>query len=141
MSARIPAQMSDGGCLCAAIRYRVRGSPLSSFICHCATCRRASAAPSVAWLTFDRAQFEFLSGRPLAYQSSPGVVRRFCGTCGSAISYENAQSPATIDVTTITLDDAALFPPTRELWFDQRVPWQAAHQGLRQYPRSDGGVP
>ena len=56
-------QINQGGCLCSAIRFRVSGEPIFSSICHCATCRRANAAPTVAWLTFDRGQIEILSGQ------------------------------------------------------------------------------
>lgn len=136
MSARTSAQIIEGGCLCAAIRYRVLGAPLSSIICHCATCRRACSAPSVAWLTVDRENFELLSGHLQAFQSSHGVVRRFCGACGSQISYEDAHSPATIDLTTVSLDNPNDFPPNLEAWVEHKIPWQAANQSLRQYQRS-----
>jgi len=132
-------QITEGGCLCAAIRYRISGAPIFSTICHCITCRRASAAPSVAWLTFDRDQVEFLSGAPRSYQSSHGVVRRFCGTCGSAISYENADSASTIDLTTISLDDPNAFPPTGEVWLEHRVAWEPVNLALDQYPRGSVG--
>ena len=47
----------EGGCICGAIRYRVTGHPTNSMICHCQTCRRVSASPVVAWVTFPAAQF------------------------------------------------------------------------------------
>ena len=129
-------QIIQGGCLCSAIRFRISGEPIFSIICHCATCRRASAAPSVAWLTFDRGQVEMLSGSPRTYRSSHGVVRQFCGTCGSQLAYENIASPATIDITTASLDNPNLFPPTLEAWLDHRVPWQTPSETRAQYPRS-----
>lgn len=107
-----------------------------SSICHCATCRRASAAPTVAWLTFDRGQVEIVSGSPRAYRSSQGVVRQFCGTCGSQLSYENVSSPATIDITTASLDNPNLFPPTFEVWLEHRVSWQPTGETRTQHPRS-----
>src|SRR5580692_1040212 len=73
----------EGGCLCRAVRYRLSGEPLSSILCHCASCRKSSASPSVAWLTLPRVQFEFLAGSPQIYLSSRDVVRRFCGQCGT----------------------------------------------------------
>jgi hypothetical protein len=127
----------EGGCLCGAIRYRVSGTPEHSVICHCVTCRRASGAPSVAWVTFARRQVEFLSGDPRSYRSSQGVTRRFCGTCGSGISYENAESPASIDLTTMSLDDPQAFPPSGEVWVEHRVPWEALNPSLDQYPRGN----
>jgi hypothetical protein len=128
-------QINEGGCLCSAIRLRISGEPVFSSVCHCATCRRASAAPTVAWLTFDRGQVEILSGRPRAYRSSQGVVRQFCGTCGSQLSYESVESPATIDITTASLDNPNLFPPTLEVWLEHRMSWQAADQTRAQYSR------
>jgi hypothetical protein len=128
-------QIYEGGCLCSAIRFRISGEPIFSLICHCATCRRASGAPTVAWLTFDRGQVEVLSGHPRTYRSSQGVVRQFCGTCGSQISYESAESPSTIDITTASLDNPSLFPPTLEFWLEHRVSWQVADRSRTQYPR------
>src|ERR1700733_6220149 len=129
-------QINEGGCLCSAIRFRISGEPNFSSICHCATCRRASAAPAVAWLTFHRGQVEILSGHPRIYRSSQGVVRQFCAVCGSQISYENVESPSTIDITTASLDNPNLFPPTLEVWLEHRVSWQTADQSRTQYPGS-----
>ena len=129
-------QITQGGCLCSAIRFRISGEPIFSSICHCATCRRASAAPTVGWLTFDRGQVEILSGNPRTYRSSQSVVRQFCGTCGSQLSYESVERPATIDITTASLDNPNLFPPTLEVWLEHRVSWQNTDQSRGQYPRS-----
>ncbi len=128
-------QINQGGCLCSAIRFRVSGEPIYSSICHCATCRRASAAPTVAWLTFDRGQIEILSGQPRVYRSSLGVVRQFCGTCGSQLSYEQADRPTTIDITTASMDNPNLFPPTMEVWLEHRLLWQAADAARAHYLR------
>lgn len=128
--------MSVGGCLCGAVRYRIVGAPTSSALCHCESCRRASGAPAVAWVTIERGQFEFLSGSPVAFHSSPGITRRFCGRCGSALTYETAQSPASIDVTTASLDDPGEYPPSAEVWLEDKVPWLPTDARLRHYPGS-----
>jgi len=128
--------MIEGGCFCGAVRYRMTDSPHSSTICHCESCRRASGAPSVAWVTTDREKFEIVKGTPAAYLSSPGVVRRFCGRCGSALTYENTKNSGTIDITTITLDDPCGFPPTSEVWLEDQVSWQPTGAGLKQYQGS-----
>jgi hypothetical protein len=128
-------QIHQGGCLCSAIRFRISGTPLISSICHCATCRRASAAPTVAWLTVERSRFQFLSGSPQVYRSSHGVVRRFCRSCGSQLTYENTAHSDTIDITTLSLDNPKDFAPTMEVWLEHRISWQAASQSLTQYPR------
>lgn len=131
-------QIHQGGCLCSSIRFRISGTPVFSCICHCASCRRASGAPSAAWLTIYRTQFEILSGSPHVYRSSQGVVRRFCRTCGSQLLYENTGNPDTIDVATVSLDDPNVFPPTMEVWIEHRLPWQALSQALGKHARGAG---
>jgi hypothetical protein len=126
--------MNEGGCFCGAVRYHLRGSPVSSAICHCESCRRASGAPSVAWVTIELEKFQFIKGEPAAYPSSPGVLRRFCGRCGSPLTYENSKFRGTIDITTATLDDPSRFPPTQEVWLDDRLLWQPANADLKHYP-------
>lgn len=122
----------EGGCLCGAIRFRLTGIPSSSVICHCRSCRKASGAPSVAWLTFPLRNFELLGDEPHEFTSSPGVVRTFCPTCGSPVTYATADSPKTIDVATALLDDEAAFPPDREIWLDHKLSWQPVDASLIQ---------
>jgi hypothetical protein len=87
-------------------------------------------------LTFDRGQVEILTGHPRVYRSSQGIVRQFCGTCGSQIFYESAMRPTTIDITTASLDNPNLFPPTFEVWLEHRVSWQTADENRTLYKRS-----
>jgi hypothetical protein len=77
-----------------------------------------------------------LSGRLNTFRSSRGVIRQFCGTCGSQISYETAESATTIDIATASLDDPAAFPPTSEVWLEHRVLWHIADPSLAHYLRS-----
>jgi hypothetical protein len=126
-------QSAEGGCLCSAIRYRVTGVPQSSSICHCNTCRKASAAPSVAWVKFELGDFELLTGQPQYFRSSPDVVRSFCNACGTPLTYQSDDSPNTIDLTTVSLDDPNRFPPTREIWLEHRLPWEANNEAIAQY--------
>jgi hypothetical protein len=133
----------QGGCLCGAIRFRVLGAPASSVICHCRSCRKASGAPSVAWLTFERGRFQLTQGVPRRFASSPGVVRTFCADCGSPLTYASELSPGTIDVSTISLDDPSLFPPTQEEWLSHKLAWEIADESRIHYPQdpTDGSLP
>lgn len=128
-------QSYEGGCLCSAVRYRAAGKPLYSIICHCKTCRRAGAAPSVAWLTFERNNFLLLSGTPLTFPSSPHVRRTFCGICGTPLTYMSDRSPTHVDVTTASMDDPTLFPPTQEVWTEEKISWEEPNARIDQYPR------
>ena len=123
----------EGGCLCGAIRYRVTGEPRSCSICHCRSCRLSSGATPVAWFVIQRAQFIFLAGQPNALRSSPPVTRRFCGECGTALTYEHADDPTAIEITTATLDSPETFPPTKEIWLEHKVAWVATNPGLEHF--------
>src|ERR1700691_44873 len=127
-------QSHEGGCLCCLIRYRITAAPISSSLCHCVSCRRASGAPTVAWLTVERGQFEIFLGSPRNFQSSPGVLRQFCGSCGTALTYENTKNPLTIDITTLSLDEPNRFPPDDEVWLEDKVSWQITDASRGQYP-------
>ena len=126
---------AEGGCLCGAVRYRLHGEPLASSICHCQSCRRASAAPSVGWVTVNRANFMLLGASAREYESSPGVTRSFCATCGTPLTYSRADEPMTVDVTTVSLDDPNRFRPTREVWLDDQLAWEATNHTLGHYGR------
>jgi hypothetical protein len=126
----------EGGCSCEAIRYRITEPPTYSVVCHCASCRRANGATAIAWITVARAEFRFLSGFPQPHQSSLGVVRRFCRTCGSPLTYENAGSPDSIDITTATLDAPEAFPPLQEVWLEHKLSWQPVNPALAHFPRA-----
>jgi len=116
--------MADGGCLCGAVRYRFSGTPSSSVNCHCRSCRRASGAPVVAWITVRCSELSVLCGSPAVFHSSPGVTRQFCNRCGTALTYQSGRHPEKIDITTASLDDPEAYPATAEVWLEHRLSWQ-----------------
>ena len=127
---------AEGGCLCGAIRYRVTDEPVAATLCHCDDCRRASGGTNVAWAVFDKNKFEWLQGMPSEYSSSPGIHWRFCGTCGSLVGYRRDSRATQVDITTATLDDPDLFPPTVEIWTGEKIEWETLHPDLPKKVRS-----
>jgi hypothetical protein len=123
----------NGGCLCGAVRYRVDGPARATSLCHCASCRRATGGPSLAWAIFDEDKVEIVAGALAVHASSPGVERGFCGRCGTSLTYARANRPGLFDVTTASLDDPEAFPPTKEIWTEERLSWEAANPALPQF--------
>ena len=130
----------EGGCLCGNVRYRATGEPVARSLCHCRTCRRASGAPSVAWVVFRSDDFLFLGDAPSRYNSSPDVERTFCGNCGTPLTYQRISQSQTIDATTATLDNPDAFPPTREIWLEHRLRWESLNESMEHYARSSVGA-
>lgn len=122
--------MIEGGCLCGEIRYRVPGGVSNSMICHCASCRRAAAAPVIAWITVASSEFAIVHGRPVEFRSSPGVTRSFCGSCGCPLTYRHADRASEVDVTTCSLDAPERFPPTHHSWLVDDLAWVQFGDGL-----------
>jgi hypothetical protein len=128
--------VAEGGCFCGAIRYRVGGKPTNSMVCHCQTCRRVAAAPVVAWVTFPIAQFQLLRGEPSEFHSTPPVRRTYCGACGTPLTYEQSDSPDSVDITTCSLDDPDQFPPTHHSWLSHDLRWLRFGDGLPTFQQS-----
>lgn len=123
----------DGGCLCGDIRYRIKGVVKYRCNCHCQSCRRASGAPYVAWGTIDLDDLEFTSGELAFVQSSPGVERGFCGSCGASVTFTQTRRPGEIDFTLATLDDPGRLAPQAHIWLRDKLPWVQIGDDLPRY--------
>lgn len=129
----MPAQRLTGRCLCGAVRYEC-GPPLSPpAFCHCESCRRASGAHVVAWITVKRDTLRFTGATPREFASSRPVQRSFCATCGTPLTYRHQDSPDTVDITVSTLDDPGVAAPVDHLWMNDAVAWDRPGDGLPQY--------
>src|SRR3954469_14562944 len=104
--------MSEGGCLCSAVRFVVDGAPKWTSYCHCASCRRHTGAPVSAYAGFEAVKVRFTRGTPTLYVSSPGVKRGFCARCGSTLSYEGERWPGELHLHVGAFDDPAALAPT-----------------------------
>lgn len=126
--------MLAGGCHCGAIRYETDGTPFHETICHCVDCRRVSGTAAVAWFSVPRASLRW-TGEPASYRSSPGVIRRFCGACGTTLTFEDDAHADELDVATATLDDPAQAPPKDHVFTSQRIAWEVIGDELPRFQR------
>jgi len=113
----------EGGCFCGAVRYRVAGPIESVTHCHCQSCRRSAGAAFVTWFTVERGRVSWTKGEARQHNSSPGVVRAFCGDCGTELAYSSEQAPKTIDLTIGSLDCAAEHPAQKHIWVSNKLDW------------------
>jgi hypothetical protein len=123
-----------GGCQCRAIRHEISGAPVIVAVCHCTMCRRANAAPAVAWAMFQESQVEFTRLLPAIYASSPEAKRGFCLTCGTQISFTASYIPGLIDITVGSLDQPHAVSLALHYWDSKRLPWVAFADDLPKHP-------
>lgn len=87
-------QVRGGGCLCGAVRFRVRG-PLRGVVnCHCGQCRRThghyAAYTEAPW-----AAVAFDADAGLGWFESSAEARRgFCRQCGASLFWERVGADA-----------------------------------------------
>ena len=115
-----------GRCFCGAVRYRATLSAKDVSICYCSDCTRAVGSPLTSWAQLPANDFEFVEGTPTRFESSPGIIRTFCGRCGTSLTY-HYKDRLRVDVTTSSFDEPGALPPTSE--GPGRPPWVDALAG------------
>ena len=126
--------MIVGGCMCGAVRYRVPGQMLWSAYCHCTDCQRAAAADYVSWFGVTRDSVDWAGARGF-FKSSLRVVRSFCETCGTPLTFETEILPGETHLYAPSLDDRSLYRPTAHVFWPERVPWLGLTDDLPKYER------
>jgi hypothetical protein len=114
-------EVLTGGCLCGNVRYRVTAGPTWAGHCHCSLCRKATGAPYVSWFTVPTTTFELTAGFPAKFSSSPKANRQHCPSCGTQLTFQFNERPATIDVTIASLDNPSSVAPTENVHWGDRV--------------------
>ena len=120
----------SGGCQCGKVRYQADGEPVLVALCHCGMCRRASAAPMVAWAMFAQEQVRFTESEPARYASSAEAERGFCAGCGTQISFTADYIPGLIDLTVGSFDAPDTLRPVLHYWTSKQLPWLEFDDGL-----------
>ncbi|RPA85350.1 hypothetical protein BJ508DRAFT_359080 [Ascobolus immersus RN42] len=111
-----PSDTLNGTCLCRSTKIEIRRPPadymkdpilkewvypphasntehgkprLAVGLCHCHSCRLGSSTPFYAWIFTPRPLLTVTGDKIKAYDSAPekGVRRRFCGECGSQVTF------------------------------------------------------
>ena len=129
-----PDETHQGGCLCGALRFAARGKPLWVAHCHCRSCRRNTGSAFATFVGYKQGQVRIVKGALQSYASSPGVVRSFCGTCGTPLSYAAERYPGEIHLYVSTLDRPEAFEPGAHVHVGEQLPWLHLDDGLPRFP-------
>ena len=122
-----------GHCLCKKTAYEYEGDVSWACYCHCDDCRRNCAAPIVAWLGVPLKSFKWVGDLPKEYESSKGVLRQFCETCGTPMGFEADHYAGGMHLYAATLDDPSNFEPTFHVNYESKLPWLEIHDELSKY--------
>src|SRR2546430_6940774 len=64
--------MTNGHCLCGAVKFSYDAEPKWTLNCHCESCRRATSTAMTTWLSVPRSALRFTAAIPEYYASSTG---------------------------------------------------------------------
>ncbi len=75
---------------------------------------------------------------PTVYESSPGVERGFCPTCGSTLSFARP-GRGEVNLMVGSLDDPNVIEPVVHIFAEQRLTWLQMDDGLPAHHRFPPG--
>lgn len=122
MSPDTEGVVRTGGCHCGAVRFEARGAPKFIANCHCADCRKATAAPFSTWVGYDSPNVTWTGERSI-HASSPTVKRGYCAACGTPLSYSGKKWSAETHLLVGAFDDPAGLVPTGDSFPEEKLPW------------------
>jgi hypothetical protein len=141
---------ATGSCLCGAVRYALNGDPITSVLCHCKYCKKASgstfqanlfykqevttpSSPVIISLKFRVQALVFTAGedkltRYLDRDTDSGgaPLRMFCSTCGSNVITTNEANEFVkghVIVASGCLDGEVKFQPVQEFYCRNKSEW------------------
>jgi len=127
--------MIKGSCACGGVRFEI-DEVRSLTHCHCANCRKLTAATFATYAHVDKDKFRFISGEDqiARYESARGSFRAFCRVCSSLVP---GQAPylKTISVPAGLLDDDPKVRPRLHVFTSSKAPWWEITDGLPQHPK------
>jgi len=128
-----------GGCLCGAIRYRVR-APLRPALsaCHCSQCRRQHGALGV-FTAAPAAAVEIEGEDKLRWYRSSATARRgFCGVCGAKLFWQEIGG-SDLDFAAGSLDDTTGLKLSSHIYVASKGDYYEIRDDLPKFPGSSRG--
>ena len=136
--------LHEGGCVCGALRYRVRGEPVLALACHCTFCQRRLGSAFSLEAFFHESSVEITQGEPKTYEHYSDESRRwlrmqFCPHCGTTVAHTLELRPGMIAIAVGTLDDSSWIVIGRHVWVRSKRPWLPIPAEVAVFPKGSTG--
>ena len=119
----------EGGCACAAVRYRLLSRPMFVHYCHCRECQRQTGSAFVLNALIEADRVSSLSGNPesVAVPTASGRPQEIyrCPLCMVAVWSVYGGIHRLLFVRLGTLDDPAALTPNVHIYVRSKLPWVA----------------
>ena len=130
----------EGGCLCGAVRYRVRGEPARHSACHCSFCQKRTGSAFGIGAYFRDEDVEHLAGTRKSYEHHSDESGRwsrneFCTTCGGTVTWTAEALPGLRGFAGGSFDDPQWFRITRHGWLRSAHRWFTPPEGVEKFEK------
>ncbi len=120
----------EGGCTCAAVRYRMTSRPMFVHCCHCRWCQRETGASFALNAIIEADRVILLQGHPETVDtpSNSGKGQKIvrCPDCRVALWSHYAGAGETMCFLRVgTLDEPDRVPPDIQIFTSSKQPWIA----------------
>lgn len=131
-----------GGCMCGAVRYKLKSDPFDPGWCNCRTCQLNSGAPAMAFASVLKDDCHVTQGAASLrkVRTSSFGERTFCGECGTPLHVHVEHQPDRLDFSLATLDDPGAITPEWHIFWSSRVTWFDPGDDLPKYDRFRPGT-
>lgn len=126
--------MATGSCLCGKIAYETSEIGPAVTKCHCKLCQKTSGSAHADFTTAPIDSFRWTKGEDALakYESSPGIFRNFCPTCGTHMPAPHPPM-GIVFIQPGTLDTEEALEETTHMFLRSKAAWHALQQGLKEF--------
>jgi hypothetical protein len=108
-------------CHCGKNKILNDAKPFWVGACHCSDCKKISGSAYMIYLAFKLEQINFTHKNSSEYNSSQNVIRNFCSTCGSPISFVYNNSKENVFLTIGIFDDPDRYEIQEHIFTERKM--------------------
>lgn len=124
----------DGGCRCGTVRFRVKGRPLITSVCHCTGCQKMTSSAFSLSALYPEENFELVQGEPVLGGLRKVIRHYCCPDCKSWLYTQADMMGPLVNVRATMIDDNRDYKPFLETYTCEMLPW-AKTPAVRSYEK------
>ena len=122
----------QGGCLCGAIKFKIKGELRPVINCHCGQCRHTHGH-FAAYTAVEKKSLNFVNDYSLKWFISSNKARRgFCQECGASLFFERIEGNK-ISIAAGMLDFSEGLKTVEHIFFDEKPDYYEINDDLPKY--------
>lgn len=126
--------ITEGQCLCGAVKFSIKGTNLGLYQCHCSECRKITGSNANSSVIVPETLFSWVEGEEkiTSYTHSSGYRSDFCSSCGSPAPNKIKNKPL-FWVPAGALSQSALLEVKAHICISSKAAWETSDLTGTQY--------